>query len=151
MLDYAGAVAGYHSDQTRIFSLGALSEDLVKGYQACLTIRKEVMAALRPGVKASDIFSQAARLAEQLGYSDRFMNTGAAQVSFVGHGVGVELDEIPYLAAGSTLTVDAGMTLAVEPKIVFPGRGIVGVEDTVLVTTGDPECLTFTPRELTVL
>lgn len=151
MLDYAGAVAGYHSDQTRIFSLGALSEDLVNGYQACLTIREEVMAALRPGVKASDIFSRAATLAEQLGYTDRFMNTGEAQVSFVGHGVGVELDEIPYLAAGSTLTIDAGMTLAVEPKIVFPGCGIVGVEDTILVTTGDPECLTFTPRELTIL
>jgi Xaa-Pro dipeptidase len=151
MLDYAGAVAGYHSDQTRIFSLGAISEDLVKGYQACLKIREEVMAALRPGAKASDIFARAALLAEQLGYADRFMNTGAAQVSFVGHGVGVELDEIPYLAAGSNLTIDAGMTLAVEPKIVFPGRGIVGVEDTILVTTGDPECLTFSPRELTIL
>jgi Xaa-Pro dipeptidase len=63
MLDYAGAVAGYHSDQTRLFSLGALSEDLVKGYQACLMIQEEVMAALRPGVKVSDIFSRAARLA----------------------------------------------------------------------------------------
>jgi Xaa-Pro aminopeptidase len=63
----------------------------------------------------------------------------------------VELDEIPYLAAGSDLAIEAGMVLAVEPKIVFPGRGIVGVEDTVLVTTGDPEVLTITPRELAIL
>jgi Xaa-Pro aminopeptidase len=61
------------------------------------------------------------------------------------------LDEIPYLAAGSDLTIETGMVLAVEPKIVFPGRGIVGVEDTVLVTAGEPEVLTITPRELVVL
>ncbi|MFI5341881.1 MAG: M24 family metallopeptidase [Candidatus Methylomirabilales bacterium] len=151
MLDYVGALDGYHSDQTRMFSLGALSEDLVKGYQACFDILEQVMAALRPGMKASDVFARAAALAERLGYADRFMNTGPAQVSFVGHGVGVELDEIPYLAAGSNLTIEAGMTLAVEPKIVFPGCGIVGVEDTILVTTGDPEYLTFTPRELVIL
>jgi Xaa-Pro aminopeptidase len=79
------------------------------------------------------------------------MNTGPAQVAFVGHGVGVELDEIPYLAANSDMPIEAGMVLAVEPKIVFPGRGIVGVEDTVRVTTGDPEYLTVTPRELAIL
>ena len=151
MLDYAGALGGYHSDQTRMFSLGALSEDLVKGYQACLDIMEEVMEALRPGVKASDVFVRATALAERLGYADRFMNAGTAQVSFVGHGVGVELDEIPYLAVGSNLIIEAGMTLAVEPKIVFPGRGIVGVEDTILVTGGEPEYLTFTPRELVIV
>ena len=134
-----------------MFSVGALPEDLVKGYQACLDILEEVTAALRPGVKASDVFARAKALAQRLGYVDRFMNTGAAQVNFVGHGVGVELDEFPYLAEGWNLTIETGMALAVEPKIVFPGYGIVGVEDTILVTTGDPEYLTFTPRELAIL
>jgi Xaa-Pro aminopeptidase len=151
MLDYVGAVDGYHSDQTRMFSLGALSEELMKGHQACLAILEEVATSLRPGVRAGDVFARAAALAGRLGYGDRFMNTGPAQVGFVGHGVGVELDEIPYLAAGSDMTIEAGMTLAVEPKIVFPGRGIVGVEDTILVRAGDPEYLTSTPRELVVL
>ena len=151
LLDYAGALAGYHSDQTRVFSLGALPEEMVKGYQACLDILEEIMGALRPGAKASDLFQRAEALAARLGYADRFMNAGRAQVRFVGHGVGVELDEIPHLAAGSHLRLEAGMTLAVEPKIVFPGRGIVGVEDTILVTSGEPEFLTFTPRKLTML
>jgi Xaa-Pro aminopeptidase len=151
LLDYAGACDGYHSDQSRLFSLGSLPDDLVKAHQACLHILEEVLTALRPGAKASQVFARAAAVAERLGYTDRFMGTGPAQVNFVGHGVGVELDEIPYLATGSNLTIEAGMTLAVEPKIVFPGRGIVGVEDTVLVTTGDPEVLTVTPRELVVL
>lgn len=151
MLDYAGAVDGYHSDQARVFSLGPLPEDMMKGHTACLSILEEVVGSLRPGIRASEVFARAQTTADQLGYADRFMNTGPAQVAFVGHGVGVELDEIPYLAAGSDLTIEAGMVLAVEPKVVFPGRGIVGVEDTVLVTTGDPEVLTITPRELAIL
>ncbi len=151
LLDYAGACDGYHSDQARLFSLGGLPEDLVRAHEACLRILEEVLATLRPGVKASEAFVRAQGLAERLGYGNHFMNTGPAQVSFVGHGVGVELDEIPYLAKGSDLIVEAGMTLAVEPKIVFPRRGVVGVEDTILVTTGDPEFLTVTPRDLVIL
>lgn len=151
MLDYAGAVDGYHSDQARVFSLGPLPGDMVQGHAACLSILEEVVGSLRPGIKAGEVFARAQATAGRLGYADRFMNTGPAQVAFVGHGVGVELDEIPYLAAGSDLAIEAGMVLAVEPKIVFPGRGIVGVEDTVLVTAGDPEFLTITPRELAIL
>lgn len=151
LLDYVGAVDGYHSDQTRVFSLGPLPEDMAEGHRACLAILEEVVASLRPGTRAGEVYARAAAAAERLGYADRFMNAGPAQVKFVGHGVGVELDEIPYLAAGSAMTIEAGMTLAVEPKIVFPGRGIVGVEDTVLVTPGEPEYLTFTPRDLAVL
>jgi Xaa-Pro aminopeptidase len=124
---------------------------MVKAYEACLTILAEALAVLRPGVKGSEVFAHAAALAERLGYGERFMNTGPAKVGFVGHGVGVELDEIPYLAKGADHTLEVGMTVAVEPKIVFPGRGIVGVEDTVLVTPGAPECLTLTPRDLVIL
>jgi len=151
MLDYAGGCDGYHSDQARVFSLGSLPEDMVRGHAACNAILEEVLANLRPGGKAGEVFARARAAADRLGYADRFMNTGPAQVAFVGHGVGVELDEIPYLAANSDMTIEAGMVLAVEPKIVFPGRGIVGVEDTILVTTGDPEYLTITPRELAIL
>jgi len=151
MLDYAGAVDGYYSDQARVFSLGPLPEDMVKAHAACISILEEVLGCLRPGIHAGEVFARAQSAAGRLGYADRFMNAGPAQVAFVGHGVGVELDEIPYLAAGSDLRIEAGMVLAVEPKIVFPGRGIVGVEDTVLVTTGEPEFLTITPRELVTL
>jgi Xaa-Pro dipeptidase len=151
LLDYAGVYHGYHSDQTRLFSLGTLPEDMARGYEACLAILEEVLGSLCPGATGGDVFARAAAAAERLGYGDRFMNTGAAQVGFVGHGVGVELDEIPYLARGSHHTIQAGMVLAVEPKIVFPGRGIVGIEETVLTTSGDPECLTFTPRDIAIL
>jgi Xaa-Pro dipeptidase len=151
LLDYVGICDGYISDQARLFSVGGLPGELAKGYEACLSIHEDIRANLRPGMRGSEVYARAVALAEALGYRDRFMNTGAAQVSFVGHGVGIELDEIPQLARGSNAILEPGMTLAVEPKIVFPGLGIVGVEDTILVTGGDPECLTFTPREIVIL
>jgi Xaa-Pro aminopeptidase len=151
VLDYVGVHQGYHADQTRLFTIGALPPDMAQALQVCVEILEDALIHLRPGIRAGEVYDRAVALADRRGYADRFMNTGAAQVSFVGHGVGLELDEIPVLARQSDLVLEPGMTLAIEPKIVFPGRGVVGIEDTVLVTTGPPECLTFTPRELVVL
>jgi Xaa-Pro dipeptidase len=151
LLDYAAALDGYHSDQTRIFSIGELPAEATRAYDACLTIWEAVRERLRPGEKAADVYEAAVAVAERLGYTDRFMNAGSAQVPFVGHGVGVELDELPVLGRGSDLRLEPGMTLAVEPKIVCPGVGMVGVEDTFLVTEGEPEILTITPREVWVV
>jgi Xaa-Pro dipeptidase len=86
-----------------------------------------------------------------LDYGEGFMNVGPAQVRFVGHGVGIELDEVPHLADGAKQSIEVGMTIAVEPKIGFPGRGVVGVEDTLFITPTGPECLTLTPRDLVIL
>jgi Xaa-Pro dipeptidase len=151
VLDYVGVFEGYHADQTRLFTIGALPADMTQALDACVEILEDALAHLRPGIRAGEVYGRAVALADRRGYADCFMNTGAAQVSFVGHGVGLELDEIPVLARQSELMLEPGMTLAIEPKIVFPGRGVVGVEDTVLVTAGPPECLTITPRELVVL
>jgi Xaa-Pro dipeptidase len=151
LLDYVGVLDGYHSDQTRLFALGGLPADLVAGYEACLAIREDVLAHLRPGMKTGEIFTHAAGLAERLGYGEGFMNVGPAQVRFVGHGVGIELDEVPHLADGAKQSIEVGMTIAVEPKIGFPGRGVVGVEDTLFITPTGPECLTLTPRDLVIL
>jgi Xaa-Pro dipeptidase len=151
LLDYAAALDGYHSDQTRTFSIGELPAEGARAYEACLGVWEAVRERLRPGETAASVYEAAVAVAERLGYAERFMNAGAAQVRFVGHGVGVELDELPVLGLGSDLRLAPGMTLAVEPKIVCPGLGMVGVEDTFLVTEGDPELLTMTPRQVWVV
>jgi Xaa-Pro aminopeptidase len=151
VLDYVGVAEGYHADQTRLFAIGGLPADMAAAFGACLEILEDSLSHLRPGIRAGDLYARAAALADRLGYADRFMSTGAAQVRFIGHGVGLELDELPVLAKRSDLLLEPGMTLAIEPKIVFPGRGVVGIEDTVLAVNGNPECLTFTPRELVVV
>jgi Xaa-Pro aminopeptidase len=151
LLDYTAVVDGYHSDQSRVFALDGLPAEADRAYQACLAILEAVLARLRPGERCVKVYEAAVQLADRLGYAERFMNAGSAQVPFVGHGVGVELDELPVLGRGSDVCLEPGMTLAVEPKIVCPGLGIVGVEDTILVTEGDPEILTVTPRHVWIV
>lgn len=151
LFDMPGAWAGYISDQARTLSIGTLGEEWVKAYDAVVGIREEALARLRPGNAAGEVYEAARAGAARLGYGDFFMNHGKAQVRYVGHGVGIEVDELPALARGVRMTLEPGMVVAVEPKIVFPGRGAVGLEDTFLVTDGGPEPLTFTRRDLIII
>jgi Xaa-Pro aminopeptidase len=76
------------------------------------------------------------------------MGIGDSQVRFVGHGVGLELDELPVLATGFDIPLEPGMTIAIEPKFFFPERGGVGIENTYLVTETGFENLTVFPEEI---
>jgi Xaa-Pro aminopeptidase len=88
------------------------------------------------------------QLAEKLGYKDSFLGPPRLQTRFIGHGIGLELNELPFLAQGQSYPLEEGMTFAVEPKIVFPGEGSVGIENTVVVTRGGCEILTPVLREI---
>jgi len=151
LLDFNGCYNGYNSDQTRTLAVGGLPEDMVRAYAACRQILAEAGRLLRPGVTAGWVYDRCVAIARDLGYAETFMGHGAARAPYVGHGVGVEIDEVPPLASGVEMLLEAGMTLALEPKIVFPGRGVVGVEDTFLVEEGGPVPLTVSPRELTIV
>ena len=76
----------------------------------------------------------ALELTKELGYEKFFMGVGDRRIRFVGHGIGLELDEYPFLAKGQDLELEQGMTLALEPKLIFPGKGVVGIENTHVVT-----------------
>ena len=76
------------------------------------------------------------------------MGVGDSQVRFVGHGVGLELDELPVLASSFDMPLEPGMTIAVEPKIFFPERGGVGIENTYLITDTGFENLTPFKEEI---
>ncbi len=151
LFDYNGCYNGYHSDQTRTLVLGALPEAMARAFAACREILEAVQEWLRPGISAGEVHARGLAMADRLGYAKVFMGHGAAQVPYVGHGVGVEMDELPILARGSRSPIEAGMTLAVEPKIVFPGEGMVGIEDVFLVGEAEATPLNVTPRELIAL
>ena len=93
-------------------------------------IKKEA----KPGVKSGDIYELAIERTRTLGYDKYFMGVGDERIRFVGHGIGVELDEYPFLASGQTLELQEDMVLALEPKLIFPGQGVVGIENTHRVT-----------------
>ena len=151
VLDYGGCVEGYIADQTRIFSLGPLPDDLMAAYRAMRAIHDEVAAAARPGVACGELYELAARRAAEMGYGAHFGGYGENQVSFVGHCLGLELDETPVLARGVTTPLEEGMVFALEPKAVFPGRGVVGLENTFVVRGDGVEKLTVSDEDVVVV
>src|SRR5437867_743207 len=148
MADIVGGYGGYIADKTRTFVLGELARDMRDGHEFVLEMMRGIEARLRPGALCSEIYRYTLERIRESPYSDRFMGVGDSKVRFVGHGVGLELDELPVLAASFDIPLQAGMTIAVEPKIFFPERGGVGIENTYLITETGFQNLTPFPQEV---
>ena len=133
LLDYVFAWQGYIADHTRIFAIGDLPDELVAGHQAMLALQGLLKKEARPGVKAGSLYDLAIQWAADRGYADWFMGADEQRIRFIGHGVGLELDEYPFLAKGQDMRLERGMTIALEPKLVIPGQGVVGIENTHIV------------------
>lgn len=73
-------------------------------------------------------------MAREQGYAETFMGAAEPKKRFTGHGLGIELDEFPFIAHGQTLVLESGMLIALEPKVTLSGKGVVGIENTLLVT-----------------
>ncbi len=142
LVDFGICYHGYQVDQTRVFSLGEMDRKFTDAYRACREIHDAVLAETWPGADCEAIFQMTLRLAERLGYRESYLGPSGLQTRFIAHGIGLELNELPFLAQGHSYPLEEGMTFAVEPKIVFPGEGSVGLEDTVLVTRDGYEILT---------
>lgn len=152
IIDFAGAFDGYLVDQTRIFCIGGLPDPLPRAYADMLRIQELLKEIARPGVAWGALYDQCHQLACDLGYAEHFMGSPGAQVSFIGHGIGVEVDEYPFIARGfRDQVLEVNMTFAFEPKAVFPGLGAVGVENTFWVAKDGLKNITFTDQELAIL
>lgn len=151
LVDYVFALNGYLSDHARIFAIGTLPDELLRAHAAMLEIQEEVKRLAVPGAIAGDIYDRMVASAEQKGYGEWFMGVGERKIRFTGHGVGLELDEFPFLAKGQQLPLAEGMVIALEPKVVFPGKGVVGIENTHLVTASGLEPLTKIQDDIVML
>ena len=151
MLDYIFAFNGYLSDHARIYSLGALPQELMEAHAAMLEVQQMIKKIAQPGVTSGEIYDQALAKTRELGYADHFMGAGSERVRFVGHGIGLEVDEFPFLAAGQKLELQADMTIALEPKLIFPGQGVVGIENTHVVTEDGLEQFGKFPDEIVII
>lgn len=133
LVDYVFAYQGYISDHTRIFAVGGVPDALQRAHRAMLQIQARVKSEARAGVSSGAIYDMATTLAEKLGYAEQFMGTGPQRIRFTGHGIGLELDEFPFLAKGQDLRLEENMVIAFEPKLIFPGIGVVGIENSHVV------------------
>ena len=151
-VDFAGAFDGYLVDQTRILCIGGLPEQLCRAYDDMVRIQNRLLEIARPGVSWGAVYDDCQRLACELGYADHFMGNKGAQVSFIGHGIGVEIDEYPFIARGfNDQLLQENMTFAFEPKAVFAGLGAVGIENTFRLASDGPKHITFSDQALAIL
>jgi len=151
LVDYVFVHKGYLSDHTRIFALGGIPDDLIKAHETMLQIQDMLSDEAVPGTKSSRLFQLSFEHARRKGYEDNFMGFGERRIRFVGHGIGLELDEYPFLAEGQDMELQEGMTIALEPKLIFPGRGVVGIENTFRVTSKGLQKLSHYEERITVI
>jgi Xaa-Pro aminopeptidase len=144
-IDNGFTLAGYMTDKTQVYWLGdkeKIPVNAVKAHNFCIDLQDEIAEVLGPGTLPSEIWKRCYAKVERSDWRDGFMGLGKNKVFFVGHGIGLAIDEYPALANGFDLPLEEGMTLAIEPKIGIPGFGMVGVENTFEVTTAGGRCLT---------
>lgn len=151
LVDYVFALHGYLSDHARIFCIGSLPADLLKAQDAMVDIQETVKRQARPGVLSGEIYEMMVDAADEKGYGDWFMGVGDRRIRFTGHGVGLELDEFPFIAQAQKLPLENNMVIALEPKVIIPGKGVVGIENTHVVTDHGLEPLTRSPDSIMFL
>jgi Xaa-Pro aminopeptidase len=149
-IDYTCVINGYTADGARMFVLGEISGQLRRAHAAALEIQSELVAMIKPGTVCEDVYAKSVDLAESMGLQDHFMGIGNDRVRFIGHGVGLELDEYPIFAKGVKMPLAEGMTFALEPKFVFP-EGAIGIENTYVLREYGVQVLTHTPEGITQL
>ena len=146
LADFGVGTRGYVADGTRTFCVGELPPQLARAAAVAVDIIAEAEETLRAGAELGALYRKAVEHAAAEGLEEHFMGYGRDRVRFLGHGIGLELDEMPVLTPNAPGVLEAGMVVAIEPKFVFPGVGAVGVEDSFVVRQGAPEVLTDYPR-----
>jgi Xaa-Pro dipeptidase len=141
MVDMAGNFTGYLDDLTRTFSVGKLPEKAYKAHQVSVDIQQRLQEEMKEGAVCENLWELSLSMARAAGLDGCYMGI-SQQARFVGHGVGLVINEPPVLAARSMEVLKPNMTIAVEPKFVIEGVGAVGVEDTYLVGKNGSERLT---------
>ncbi len=148
LLDYVFAWKGYISDHTRIYAIGEIPRMMADAHDHMLDLQERIKVMATPGTTAGELYEAAMDIADQKGLGDYFMGFGDDRVRFIGHGVGLELDEFPFLAKGQKIPLREGMVIALEPKAIFPNQGVVGIENTHVVTPNGLEQLTHADQRI---
>lgn len=150
MVDVNGDYTGYMTDMTRCFCTGTPLPEAVRANHLSIDICHALADMMKPGVPAADLYFKAVEMAKAAGMEASFMGH-RSQAGFVGHGLGIEINEAPVIAPRSADILQAGNVLAIEPKFVIPGMGAVGIENTYIVGDEAPGRVVTTAPEHIVL
>jgi Xaa-Pro dipeptidase len=141
-VDIGCGVEGYHTDKTSTYMFGKpIPAEVIEIHHKCVNIQNEIAALLKPGAIPSEIYNT---VMENLSpdFLENFMGYGNRQVKFLGHGIGLTIDELPVIAQGFDEPIKEGMVFAIEPKKGIRDIGMVGIENTFIVTPQGGRCIT---------
>lgn len=150
MVDLNGNYTGYMTDMTRVFAVGSLPQEAVDAHQCSIDICRAFEREARPGVEARTLYEMCADMARERGLERYFMGH-RQHAGFVGHGVGIEVNEWPVIAPRSRQILERNNTIALEPKFVIPEVGAVGIENTYVIEDTGARSLTNAPEEIVQL
>ncbi len=150
MVDMCGNFTGYMTDMTRVYYVGRLDPTAAKAHQLSIDIHHRLAQEFHAGCEAKRMWEVAMEMVAEAGMDDYFMGH-TQKAGFVGHGVGIEVNELPVLAPRSRDVLEDGNVIAIEPKFVIPHVGAVGIENTYVVRPDRLECITNAPEPLTEL
>jgi Xaa-Pro dipeptidase len=143
-VDIGFAVDGYHTDKTMVYMFGRpLPEEVIAVHRRCVEIQHRLASLIKPGAIPSDIYTTVMNGLDPE-FLQNFMGFGNRRANFLGHGVGLQIDDLPVIAEGFDEPLAEGMVLALEPKKGVAGVGMVGIEDTFIVTPEGGRSITGT-------
>jgi Xaa-Pro aminopeptidase len=148
MVDFSSILNGYHMDETRMFSIGAMPVKAMEACKAEIEIHNTVLEKVKPGITTGELYEISLAKAKSLGYEEQFLGPPQYKVTFIGHAVGLELVETPVIAKGREDCLLPGMTIALEPKMVFQNEFSAGIESVFLVTEQGYRLISKTPVEI---
>ncbi len=151
MLDIGFQLEGYHTDKTQAYFAGsesAIPDDMRKAHDFCVEMQGWVCENAKPGVTPAELYVYCIEQADKRGFADGFMGLDENKVPFIGHGIGLTIDEFPPVARGFDHPLEKGMTLAIEPKQGVRGVAMVGVENTFEITDSGARCITGDSYEM---
>ena len=149
VVDLGSCFRGYHSDASRTYSVGKADSEILCFFSALKDISDTIISNLRPGMACRNLYRIAVERAEKHNLGQFFLKLDdKSRTKIVGHGIGLELNEPPVLSANEGSIIQEGCFLAIEVHIMHPTKGVVKLEDDVLVTRHGAEILTSSPRSL---
>lgn len=141
-IDIGCGVDGYHTDKTMTYMFGSpLCEQAIDAHKRCVEIQNEIAERLKPGEIPSNIYNTViSKFSDD--FLNNFMGFGSRTVKFLGHGIGLVVDELPVIANGFDEPIQDGMVFAIEPKKGIENIGMVGTENTFIVSSNGSRCIT---------
>jgi Xaa-Pro dipeptidase len=148
MVDLGTVLNGYHTDETRMFAIGGMPDRAMEACRASIEIHNKVLDHVRPGATVSELFNISVSEAKRLGYARQYLGPDGYKVTFIGHGIGLELTEHPVIARDRDYILEPGMVFSLEPKMVFENEFSAGIESVFLVTETGHRLISRVPVDI---